>query len=177
MAWWNAKDIERRISPRPTLGKPMSESTKKLLSQKVKEAWINNEDFRASSLTSLAAGRKINPMHRPGVAARVSAIQKGRYREDPNNTLRASSKALLRHHVSGSFIATLKDILTPAGFQPEYPIGNRIADFAHLEAKIIVECDGPTHKYPCAWKKDQVRDAYLNKLGWRVIHVAEDRNG
>jgi very-short-patch-repair endonuclease len=146
-----------------------------LLSEKTKAAWINKPKFKESALKSLAVGRKINPMHRAGAAAKLSAINKKRYQENPSSVLNAVRTSLLRYHVNGSFILGLKEILAPAGFEAEYIIGNRVADFANPKEKIVVECDGPTHNTPGIKRRDQIRDAYLKGLGWRVIHVKETR--
>lgn len=45
-------------------------------------------------------------------------------------------------------------------------------DFAHIEGKINIELDGPGHKvHP---EGDNVRDAILKELGWRIIRIRHD---
>jgi hypothetical protein len=41
-------------------------------------------------------------------------------------------------------------------------------DFAHLEAKVNIELDGPYHDYH---ERDDVRDRHLRSLGWKVIRI------
>jgi hypothetical protein len=74
-------------------------------------------------------------------------------------------------------------ILCPAGFVREHRVffGEMIdslqrrrprwyaLDFAHVEGKINIELDGPSH-----WnssEQDLQRDATLKALGWRVIRI------
>ena len=52
-------------------------------------------------------------------------------------------------------------------FRRQVPIGPYVADFFCLERKLIVEVDGGQHA--TAIKTDEVRTAYLAKLGFRVI--------
>jgi primosomal protein N' (replication factor Y) len=50
-------------------------------------------------------------------------------------------------------------------FRRQHPIPPYIADFACVEAKLIVEADGGQHSD----SRDQVRDQYLQKQGWRIL--------
>lgn len=54
-------------------------------------------------------------------------------------------------------------------FLPQYPIGRFYADFADVEARIVIECDGQ------AFHQDQVRDALrddaIRAAGWRVFRL------
>ena len=52
-------------------------------------------------------------------------------------------------------------------FRRQAPIGAYIADFACLEAGLIVECDGGQH----GGARDQVRDAFLSAQGFRVVRL------
>jgi very-short-patch-repair endonuclease len=54
-----------------------------------------------------------------------------------------------------------------ARFRRETPIGQYIADFAWLSAKIVVEVDGDSHA--TGRQHDQRRDAFLTAQGYRVI--------
>lgn len=67
-------------------------------------------------------------------------------------------------------------ILAPAGYVREskvYYSGQRGVhfnlDFAHLEAKVNIEIDGPFHDDT----GDVVRDAVLRSLGWKVIRIKD----
>src|SRR4051794_22401855 len=56
-------------------------------------------------------------------------------------------------------------------FRRQVPIGRYIADFACLEARLIVEIDGSQHADS---KYDAVRNADLNALGFRVLRLWND---
>jgi primosomal protein N' (replication factor Y) len=63
-------------------------------------------------------------------------------------------------------------------FRRQHPIPPYIADFACVEAKLIVEADGGQH----ADSSDQERDQYLQKQGWRILRfwnndVLQNRTG
>jgi len=53
-------------------------------------------------------------------------------------------------------------------FRRQQVIGQHIADFLCLSARLIVEVDGDTHDA----EADAVRDAALAGLGYRVLHFA-----
>ncbi len=53
-------------------------------------------------------------------------------------------------------------------FRRQVPIGRYIADFACLEARVIVELDGGQHAESTA---DLERDASLGALGYRVVRI------
>ncbi|MBX3577127.1 MAG: endonuclease domain-containing protein [Rhizobiaceae bacterium] len=56
-------------------------------------------------------------------------------------------------------------------FRRQMPIGACIADFACLEAKLIVELDGSQH---AASRRDAVRDAELKRRGFRILRFWND---
>lgn len=75
-------------------------------------------------------------------------------------------------------------VLCPAGFIREYHFlyGEHVVmtafglrrksfnlDFAHVEGRINIELDGPSHKATA--EADAARDAVLRGLGWRVIRI------
>jgi primosomal protein N' (replication factor Y) len=51
-------------------------------------------------------------------------------------------------------------------FRRQHPIPPYIADFACIEAKLIVEADGGQHAESV---RDEIRDQYLKNAGWRVL--------
>jgi very-short-patch-repair endonuclease len=53
-------------------------------------------------------------------------------------------------------------------FRRQEVVGRAIVDFFCPSAKLIVEVDGDTHADPA---RDRRRDAYLNGLGYTVLHV------
>ena len=52
-------------------------------------------------------------------------------------------------------------------FRRQVPLGPYIADFACVEARLIVEADGGQHGGP----RDEARDAWLQAQGFRVIRL------
>jgi DNA mismatch endonuclease (patch repair protein) len=58
--------------------------------------------------------------------------------------------------------------------EEQYKIGIKTVDFAYLEQKLAVECDGyKWHKQDKEQiEKDIERDKYLAKKGWRVLHFS-----
>ena len=56
--------------------------------------------------------------------------------------------------------------------RPQFEIGTKRVDFAFPIAKLVVECDGRKYHHTEQWQieKDQERDKYLSKKGWRVLH-------
>jgi len=51
-------------------------------------------------------------------------------------------------------------------FRRQHPIPPYIADFACVEAKLIVEADGGQHAES---SHDEIRDQYLRNAGWRIL--------
>jgi very-short-patch-repair endonuclease len=60
-------------------------------------------------------------------------------------------------------------------FRRQVPIGAYVADFAGVQEKLILECDGPTHGDPDRRAHDARRDAWLTEHGWRVLRISNDR--
>src|SRR5438876_6786162 len=59
-------------------------------------------------------------------------------------------------------------------FYRQRPIGSYIVDFISLTHKLIIEIDGSQHYEPINKLKDQKRDAYLNKLGFKIIRYNDN---
>jgi hypothetical protein len=127
----------------------------------------------------------------PGWAEKVSEHTRiAMYRPDVRKRhLKGLNKARKVHGVNFKggnsqepvpFVKLLAESLIPAGFVQEYPItrpgmkGRYKLDFAHLEAKVDIEADGPHHRPWKEQEKDVVRDVFLKSLGWRVIRVKHD---
>jgi hypothetical protein len=78
----------------------------------------------------------------------------------------------------GPFAGVIAEILCPIGYirehhvrwGPHQPTDHHILDFAHPEAKVNIELDGPHHD----GSKDAVRDARLRALGWRIIRIRHE---
>jgi very-short-patch-repair endonuclease len=60
-------------------------------------------------------------------------------------------------------------------FRRQVPIGAYVADFACVQEKLIVECDGRAHDDPDQRAYDVRRDAWLAEHGWRVLRISNDR--
>lgn len=59
-------------------------------------------------------------------------------------------------------------------FRRQVPIGPFIVDFYCATQKLIVELDGSVHENPEVQGKDQWRQHYLQKNGYRVIRFTND---
>ena len=57
-------------------------------------------------------------------------------------------------------------------FRRQHPVGFYFADFACLEAMLIVEIDGGQHFEPDAMVADAKRTAALNRAGFRVVRFS-----
>jgi hypothetical protein len=91
----------------------------------------------------------------------------GRYSNPANNG---------RHFRGGPFVDAVAEALGPAGFVREHYVrwGDGRTDFyrldfAHIEARVNIELDGPYH-YSTP-EEDALRDTRLRELGWRVIRI------
>ncbi len=54
-------------------------------------------------------------------------------------------------------------------FYRQKPIGNYIVDFYCPSAKMVIEVDGSQHYYDDGLEHDKERDAYINRLGLKVL--------
>ena len=53
---------------------------------------------------------------------------------------------------------------------PQYQIGNYYVDFAHIPTKTVIELDGkPYHTAPHQIARDEVRQKYIERQGWRFL--------
>ena len=76
----------------------------------------------------------------------------------------------------------LRDRRLGLKFRRQYPIENCVVDFYCCELRLAVELDGGVHSQPSQMRKDAVKDAFLRKLGVRVLRlpngqVTEDTEG
>ena len=78
----------------------------------------------------------------------------------------------------GKTAVAFATVLCPAGFIREHHVqwgakGEHFKlDFAHLEGKVCIELDGPSHK--SSKEYDDMRDALLRAMGWRIIRIRHD---
>jgi very-short-patch-repair endonuclease len=61
--------------------------------------------------------------------------------------------------------------LKPLGFhfRRQAPIGRYVVDFASFRSRLVIEADGGQHGVPEGAQSDQVRDAFLQSQGFRVL--------
>lgn len=72
------------------------------------------------------------------------------------------------------FWRTIKERHFWVKFKRQFVIGDYIADFANLEARIVIEIDGAYHCEPIQIEDDKVRSAWLEKMGWHVLRFTND---
>lgn len=56
--------------------------------------------------------------------------------------------------------------------EPQFQIGTKRVDFAFPKSMLVVECDGKEYHFTDEGQieRDQQRDKYLSRKGWRVLH-------
>ena len=59
-------------------------------------------------------------------------------------------------------------------FRRQHPIGDYIADFLCLKAKLVIEVDGGYHDKPQQQLEDQLRTEFLQSKGYRVIRFTNE---
>ena len=59
-------------------------------------------------------------------------------------------------------------------FVRQEPVSSFVGDFVCREARLIVEVDGATHSTEEEIRKDAIRTATLQHLGYRIIRVQND---
>jgi very-short-patch-repair endonuclease len=56
-------------------------------------------------------------------------------------------------------------------FRRQHPIGKYTVDFFCFQAQLAVELDGSVHAKPSQARKDATKEAYLKRMGIRVLRV------
>lgn len=56
-------------------------------------------------------------------------------------------------------------------FRRQHPIKAYVADFACIEANLVVEIDGATHSTKVEREHDEIRSRVLTREGWRILRV------
>ena len=67
----------------------------------------------------------------------------------------------------------LRDRALGAKFRRQHPVPPYTADFACVEAKLIVEIDGLSHDVEAQIEHDETRTRVLHEAGWRVLRVRD----
>jgi len=57
-------------------------------------------------------------------------------------------------------------------FRRQHQFGRYVADFYCREAQLVIECDGSPHDLNEQWHHDQIRDAYMELQGLRVLRFS-----
>jgi very-short-patch-repair endonuclease len=58
-------------------------------------------------------------------------------------------------------------------FRRQHPVEGYIADFACIDAKLIVEIDGLSHEDHAQRAYDKTRTQRLDAAGWRVLRIRD----
>lgn len=70
----------------------------------------------------------------------------------------------------------MREVLDSLGlnYEYQYVIGNWIVDFALIDIKLVIECDGDYwHSLPKAIRRDGLKFRYLRENGWKYIRFSE----
>jgi very-short-patch-repair endonuclease len=59
-------------------------------------------------------------------------------------------------------------------FRRQHPVGPYVADFACIEARLVVEIDGSSHEISAVREHDRKRTEFLQSRGWRVLRVTNE---
>jgi very-short-patch-repair endonuclease len=65
----------------------------------------------------------------------------------------------------------LRDRRLGMKFHRQYPVENYAVDFYCCKARLAVELDGGVHSQPSQIRKDAAKDAFLARLGIRVLRL------
>ena len=87
------------------------------------------------------------------------------YSQDLRKEMTPSEKSLWK---------ALRDNFQGCRFRRQHVIGDYIADFICLPARLVIEVDGEYHSTPQQRMLDETRTAYLKEKGYRVIRFTND---
>ena len=68
----------------------------------------------------------------------------------------------------------LRNMKAGVRFRRQHPIGDYIADFICLPAKLVIEVDGGYHQEPQQQELDQQRTEFLVSKGYQVIRIKNE---
>jgi very-short-patch-repair endonuclease len=95
------------------------------------------------------------PAHRP--VARINRFRAKSMRSEMTDAERALWTQLRAHRLNG------------LSFRRQVPVGSFIVDFVRHEHRLIIELDGGQHANEREAHHDQMRQAWLNTKGYRVL--------
>ena len=87
------------------------------------------------------------------------------YSQDLRKEMTPSEKSLWK---------ALRDNFQGFRFRRQHVIGDYIADFICLPARLVIEVDGEYHSTPQQRMLGETRTAYLKEKGYRVIRFTND---
>jgi very-short-patch-repair endonuclease len=65
----------------------------------------------------------------------------------------------------------LRNRRSGAKFRRQFRIGNWVVDFYSFEYRLALELDGGVHSQPSQMRRDATKEAYLTRLGVRLLRV------
>ena len=68
----------------------------------------------------------------------------------------------------------LREMKAGIRFRRQHPIGDYIADFICLPAKLVIEVDGGYHQEPQQQESDKQRTEFLVSKGYQVIRIKNE---
>jgi very-short-patch-repair endonuclease len=77
------------------------------------------------------------------------------------------AETLLWRHLKAHRLASIQ-------FRRQTPFGPYIADFCAHSAKLIIELDGATHDFEERIERDEMRDKWFERQGYRVLRFTND---
>ena len=69
---------------------------------------------------------------------------------------------------------TLRDNIQGYRFRRQHAIGQYIADFVCLPARLVIEVDGGYHQSPEQQEMDNIRTNYLKEKGFHVVRFSNE---
>ena len=97
--------------------------------------------------------------------ARVTDRQRGHARRLRRAITRAET--LLWRHLKAHRLASIQ-------LRRQTPFGPYIADFCAHSAKLVIELDGATHDFKERIERDEMRDKWFERQGYRVLRFTND---
>src|SRR5262245_50488498 len=100
-------------------------------------------------------------------------VHTGAMVEKPTLITRARAMRKEPSQAERAMWALLRNSQTGVKFRRQHPVESYIADFASVEAKLIVEIDGNSHANDDQRAYDERRTMELEQAGWRVLRFKD----
>ena len=85
-----------------------------------------------------------------------------------NQTARSLRKRMTPHEIK-LWVQLRLLPKTEFRFRRQVPLGGYVVDFAEKRLRLVIEVDGSQHAEPEARQRDEARDLFLAKNGYRVL--------